>query len=87
MTNLPTLAPVKSNILGEFMAATLNSIIANLRSAFRSQSYVRNQTEEAIEILRNPAATLDQLDWAERNLCGMQVQNAEKYFAGRRSQS
>ena len=87
MTNLLTHAPKKSNIFGEHLAPTPNTIITNLWSAFFLQFNTKNQTEDAVEILRNPAATLDQLDWAERHLCGMQPENGEKHVAGRRWQS
>jgi hypothetical protein len=66
---------------------TLTKIADQFWAIVVPQFNSEDRTDEAIEILRNPSASPDMCDWAERYLCGMEGTNEKRYCEGRRWQS
>lgn len=66
---------------------TLIEIADRLWAILAPQLGSGNSTDEAIDTLRNPSASPDMCDWAERYLCGVEDANAVRYCEGRLWQS
>ena len=67
--------------------SNLARIADQLWAMVTPQFKAEDRTDEAIQILRDPSASPDMCDWAERYLCGMQGTDEKQYCEGRRWQS
>lgn len=85
----PNLSLVRdsAHINGKPWLPTLIEIADRLWAMVVPQFTAKNRTDEAIAVLRNPSASLDMCDWAERYLCGMESGDQERYCEGRLWQS
>ena len=87
MTINVSLVPGSAHINTKPRLPALINIADRLWAMVIPQFNSGNRTDEAIEALRNPSASPDMCDWAERYLCGMEGANEKRYCEGRRWQS
>ena len=87
MTTNISLVSGSAQIVTKPWFPTLTKIADQLWAMVAHQFRSEDRTDEAIEILRNPSASPDMCDWAERYLCGMEGTNERRYCEGRRWQS
>ena len=87
MTTNISLVPGRAIIIAKPRFPTHTEIADQFWAMVVPQFNSKDRTHEAIEILRNPSASPDMCDWAERYLCGMEGPNEKRYCEGRRWQS
>jgi len=79
--------PANASALNSFPIPDVRNILAQLLATLRPSFSSAHRTAEAIGTLRDPSASPDQCDWAERYLCGAVDGDARRYCEGRRWQS
>ena len=79
--------PANASALNSFPIPDVRKILAQLLAMLRPNFNSAQRTAEAIGTLRDPSASPDQRDWAERYLCGMLDGDARRYCESRRWQS
>ena len=87
MTTNVSLVSGSAHIDTKPLLPALINIADRLWAMVAPQFNSEDRTDEAIEILRNPSASPDMCEWAERYLCGMEGANDKRYCEGRRWQS
>jgi hypothetical protein len=84
MTTNVSLVPGSAHINTKLRLPALIRIADQLWAMVLPQFNSEDRRDEAIAILRNPSASPDMCDWAERYLCGMESADRKGYCEGRR---